>query len=272
MAELAHLELGRFVATVHRLRHPIESPVMPASHLPDNVLEARRAAAHELHLALWALNRAPSIISVGESRFTPALTIWMDVPCPTGVEPALQLAHTRRFLRRHGVDAQADFCVAGYPRQALTFPTAADVSRLSSVIVKQLSPPNAVRHRLADAARGIGIEWLSTVRYPTPQDPIIQPDDLSIGAARRLHRALADLSGDPIAETQDVDEGLLNGLTAELFTAAHAHFLLYRTDEDTIRFSSITPEAADRLAHALTQHTRRMRALLNTIRHGEKAS
>ncbi|MER5563759.1 hypothetical protein ABT071_34785 [Streptomyces sp. NPDC002506] len=243
--------------------------------MPDHVVEDRKAAARELHLALWALNRAPSTIDIGHSLFTPALTTWMDVPCPKGMQPAQQLAQTRRFLREHGVDAHAEFCVEAYPRQSLTLPTAADVWRLSSVIVEQLSPPNAARHRLAHAARNIGIEWLSTVRYPTPQFPVIQPDDLSIGAARSLYRALAQhpVSADFDPANHDAVEALLNDLTKAISTAADsAQVLLYRTDEDTIRFSCIPPEAAGQLADALAQHARRLRALLAVGLDFEKAS
>ncbi|MFF3159089.1 hypothetical protein [Streptomyces sp. NPDC057910] len=246
---------------------------MPASPLPDHVVEDRKAAARDLHLALWALNRAPSTIDVGEGLFTPALTIWMDVPRPAGMEPAQQLARTRQFLREHGVDAHAEFCAEAYPRQALTLPTVADVWRLASVIVDELSAPGAARYRLAQAARGIGIDWLSTLRYPTQHTPVILPEDLSVKAARSLYRALAH---DPVAAAVEPEEGavevLLNELTLELSRAAGTHFLLYQTDEGAIRCSSTTPDAVDRLADALAQHTRRLRALLAVALDCEKAS
>ncbi|WP_205530764.1 hypothetical protein [Streptomyces sp. MBT27] len=247
---------------------------MPASLLPDHIVEDRRAAARELCLALWALNRAPTTISIGEMFLAPALTIRLDVPCPAGMQPAQQLAQTRRFLREHGVDAHAEFCAEAYPRQALTLPTVADVWRLSTVVLELLPAPSAARYRLSRAARDIGIEWLSTVLYPNPHAPLIRPEDLSVGAAQRLHKALTQRPVALAVNPQDeaAVEELLDELTAELVTAAGERFLLYQTDEGAIRFSTITPEAAERLADALAQYTCRMRALLAVVMFDEQAS
>ncbi|GGY70613.1 hypothetical protein [Streptomyces xanthochromogenes] len=247
---------------------------MPAPPLPADIVQDRKAASRELNLALWAHNRSPSTISIGESTHAPALTIWMDVPCPKGMEPAQQLAQTRRFLRHHGVVGKAEFCADTYPRQALTFPTAADVWRLSAVIVEQLSAPNAARYRLRRAAAGVGVEWYSSARYPTLHSPVIRPEDLSVRAARCLYRALAHPSVATAVEREDEDavEVLLDELTVELSRATGADFLLYQTDDGTIRFSGCTPEAANRLADALAQHTRRLRAALAVALDFESAS
>ncbi|MEU3499513.1 hypothetical protein ABZ726_01665 [Streptomyces hundungensis] len=246
---------------------------MPTWPLSDKLAEDRWAASCELQVALWALNRSPCTVSVGESPHTRALTIWMDVPCPEGMQPAQQLARTRRFLRAHGVDGQAEFCAETYPRQVLTFPTAADVWRLSAAIVGQLSASHGARYRLSKAAYGIGIEWLSTVPYP--MRPIIRPDDLSVGAAHRLCQALAQrspaLTLARVSEDEFAIEAVLNELK-EAFSTAGVDMRLRRIGEGTVGFSCITPQAADQLAELLTQHTRRMRAPLAAAVHGKEAS